>query len=114
MEGVEVVRLAVTDKDERHSPAWHAVYSFVQGNGGELFSISTDPKTNEGIVKTAKVGTNISTLMHKLICECPCVVCAHPPTCKEAGGMLAGELTSTHSKLPRLKKTDLAIAEVTG
>ncbi|KAK9392602.1 B-cadherin-like [Crotalus adamanteus] len=54
MEGVEVMRLAVTDKDERHSAAWHAVYSFVQGNSGELFSISTDPKTNEGIVKTAK------------------------------------------------------------
>uniref|UniRef100_A0A8C6XU31 Cadherin domain-containing protein n=1 Tax=Naja naja TaxID=35670 RepID=A0A8C6XU31_NAJNA len=53
-EGVEVVRLAVTDKDERHSPAWRAVYSIVQGNSGQLFSISTDPMTNEGIVRTAK------------------------------------------------------------
>ncbi|XP_070617837.1 B-cadherin-like [Erythrolamprus reginae] len=52
--GVEVVRLAVMDKDEPHSPAWRAVYSIVQGNGGGLFSISTDPKTNEGILTTAK------------------------------------------------------------
>uniref|UniRef100_A0A8C5SN93 Cadherin domain-containing protein n=1 Tax=Laticauda laticaudata TaxID=8630 RepID=A0A8C5SN93_LATLA len=53
-EGVEVVRLAVTDKDERHSPAWRAMYSIVHGNSGQLFSISTDPTTNEGIVRTAK------------------------------------------------------------
>ncbi|XP_063169185.1 B-cadherin-like [Candoia aspera] len=53
-EGVEVLRLAVTDKDERHSPAWHAVYSIIQGNDGGLFSILTDPETNEGIVTTTK------------------------------------------------------------
>ncbi|KAM6430779.1 cadherin-3 isoform 1-T1 [Liasis olivaceus] len=53
-EGAEVARLAVTDKDEHRSPAWHAVYSIVQGNGGGFFSISTDPETNEGILTTAK------------------------------------------------------------
>ncbi|XP_033012956.1 B-cadherin-like [Lacerta agilis] len=52
--GLEVVRLAVTDKDEVGSPAWLAEYNIVQGNEGNSFAISTDPETNEGILKTAK------------------------------------------------------------
>ncbi|XP_042294402.1 B-cadherin-like isoform X2 [Sceloporus undulatus] len=52
--GLEVVRLAVTDKDEEGSPAWRAKYAIVQGNESGFFSISTDPETNEGILTTAK------------------------------------------------------------
>ncbi|KAH0619708.1 hypothetical protein JD844_000646, partial [Phrynosoma platyrhinos] len=52
--GLEVVRLAVTDKDEEGSPAWRAKYAIVQGNEGGFFSVSTDPETNEGILTTAK------------------------------------------------------------
>ncbi|XP_061449889.1 B-cadherin-like [Rhineura floridana] len=52
--GLEVVRLAVTDKDQVGSPAWVAKYTIVQGNEGNFFTISTDPETNEGILKTAK------------------------------------------------------------
>lgn len=53
--GLEVVRLAVTDKDEVGTPAWRAKYSIVQGNEGGFFTVVTDPETNEGVLKTAKV-----------------------------------------------------------
>uniref|UniRef100_A0A8D2JCE2 Cadherin domain-containing protein n=1 Tax=Varanus komodoensis TaxID=61221 RepID=A0A8D2JCE2_VARKO len=52
--GLEVVRLAVTDLDEAGTPAWRARYSLQHGNEGGFFSISTDPETNEGILRTAK------------------------------------------------------------
>uniref|UniRef100_A0ABM5EUZ1 B-cadherin-like n=1 Tax=Pogona vitticeps TaxID=103695 RepID=A0ABM5EUZ1_9SAUR len=52
--GLEVVRLAVTDKDEVGTPAWRAKYTLVQGNEGGFFTIVTDPETNEGVLKTAK------------------------------------------------------------
>ncbi|XP_062997478.1 B-cadherin-like [Elgaria multicarinata webbii] len=52
--GWEVVQLAVTDVDEVNSPAWRAVYTIVQGNEGGFFAITTDPETNDGILKTAK------------------------------------------------------------
>ncbi|KAJ6652500.1 hypothetical protein lerEdw1_011470 [Lerista edwardsae] len=52
--GLEVARLAVTDKDAPHSPAWRAKYAIVQGNDGGFFAISTDPESNDGILRTAK------------------------------------------------------------
>ncbi|NXO63456.1 CADHK protein, partial [Phainopepla nitens] len=52
--GREVARLAVTDLDEPGTPAWRAVYSIVRGNDGGAFAITTDPATNEGILRTAK------------------------------------------------------------
>ncbi|XP_066494039.1 blastomere cadherin-like [Tiliqua scincoides] len=52
--GLEVARLAVTDKDAPYSPAWRAKYTIVQGNEGGFFAISTDSESNEGILRTAK------------------------------------------------------------
>lgn len=53
--GREVARLAVTDLDEPGTPAWRAVYSILRGNDGGAFAITTDPATNEGILRTATV-----------------------------------------------------------
>ncbi|NXK48034.1 CADHK protein, partial [Chauna torquata] len=52
--GLEVARLATTDLDEPQTPAWRAVYSIVRGNEGSVFTITTDPASNEGILQTAK------------------------------------------------------------
>lgn len=54
--GVVVTRLHVTDRDMQGSPAWQAVYRIKSGDQDGDFSITTDPKTNDGILKTAKVG----------------------------------------------------------
>ncbi|NXF34834.1 CADH1 protein, partial [Nyctibius bracteatus] len=52
--GVVVTRLHATDRDMRGSPAWQAVYRIRSGDQDGDFSITTDPKTNDGILKTAK------------------------------------------------------------
>ncbi|XP_059680635.1 cadherin-1-like [Gavia stellata] len=52
--GVVVARLYVTDQDMQGSPAWQAVYRIKSGDQDGDFSITTDPKTNDGILKTAK------------------------------------------------------------
>uniref|UniRef100_A0A8C4U3E9 Cadherin-1 n=1 Tax=Falco tinnunculus TaxID=100819 RepID=A0A8C4U3E9_FALTI len=52
--GVVVARLHVTDGDMQGSPAWQAVYRIKSGDQDGDFSITTDPKTNDGILKTAK------------------------------------------------------------
>ncbi|XP_075621820.1 LOW QUALITY PROTEIN: cadherin-1 [Balearica regulorum gibbericeps] len=52
--GVVVARLHVTDQDMQGSPAWQAVYHIKSGDQDGDFSITTDPKTNDGILKTAK------------------------------------------------------------
>ncbi|NXO54552.1 CADH1 protein, partial [Aramus guarauna] len=52
--GVVVARLHVTDQDVQGSPAWQAVYRIKSGDQDGDFSITTDPKTNDGILKTAK------------------------------------------------------------
>ncbi|XP_050759842.1 cadherin-1 [Gymnogyps californianus] len=52
--GVVVTRLHVTDRDMQGSPAWQAVYRIKSGDQDGDFSITTDPKTNDGILKTAK------------------------------------------------------------
>ena len=50
-----IVRLYVKDADAAGSPAWKAVFSILNDRGG-LFTITTDPETNDGLLKTAKVG----------------------------------------------------------
>ncbi|XP_039526124.1 cadherin-like protein 26 [Pimephales promelas] len=50
---VEVLRLQVTDKDERGSKAWKAKYT-IHGDKREQFKIETDPNTNEGILTVVK------------------------------------------------------------
>ncbi|NWI19803.1 CADHK protein, partial [Crypturellus soui] len=50
----EVARLAVTDLDEPGTPAWRAVYSIVRGDDGGAFSVTTDPSSNEGVLRTVE------------------------------------------------------------
>uniref|UniRef100_A0A493TYR0 Cadherin domain-containing protein n=1 Tax=Anas platyrhynchos platyrhynchos TaxID=8840 RepID=A0A493TYR0_ANAPP len=52
--GLEVTRLHTTDLDEPQTLAWRAVYSIVRGNEGGAFAITTDPASNEGVLRTAK------------------------------------------------------------
>ncbi|XP_051485397.1 B-cadherin-like [Apus apus] len=52
--GREVARLVATDLDEPSTPAWRAVYSILRGNEGGAFTITTDPASNEGVLRTAK------------------------------------------------------------
>ncbi|XP_038041264.1 cadherin-1 [Anas platyrhynchos] len=52
--GLEVARLHVTDQDMPGSPAWQAVYRIKSGDQDGTFSITTDPNTNDGILRTAK------------------------------------------------------------
>ncbi|KFV72416.1 Cadherin-1, partial [Struthio camelus australis] len=52
--GVVVARLKVKDLDMQGSPAWRAVYHIKSGDQDNDFSITTDPKTNDGILRTAK------------------------------------------------------------
>ncbi|XP_051738561.1 desmoglein-2-like isoform X2 [Ctenopharyngodon idella] len=47
---VEVVRIKVTDADLIYSENWMAVFTIVSGNEAGYFSITTDNKTNEGIL----------------------------------------------------------------
>lgn len=50
-----VARLTVTDADEKGTAAWRTKYMIVKGNEGGNFVITTDPETNDGLLKTAKV-----------------------------------------------------------
>ncbi|XP_029359003.1 cadherin-like protein 26 [Echeneis naucrates] len=47
--GSSPLRLHVTDRDSRHSPAWRATY-IIQGDEGNHFKVETDPNTNDGIL----------------------------------------------------------------
>lgn len=44
----------MTDADVPNTPAWEAVYTILNDNE-EQFVVTTDPVTNDGILKTAKV-----------------------------------------------------------
>ncbi|XP_010177993.1 PREDICTED: cadherin-1-like, partial [Mesitornis unicolor] len=52
--GAVVARLHVTDRDMQGSPAWRAVYHIKSGDQDGDFSVTTDPKTNDGVLRTAK------------------------------------------------------------
>ncbi|KAJ8339955.1 hypothetical protein SKAU_G00345880 [Synaphobranchus kaupii] len=49
-----VVKMAVTDGDEPHTPTWSTKYSIIEGNDGGFFSVSTGPSKLEGIITTVK------------------------------------------------------------
>lgn len=49
------MRIKALDKDLENTDNWRAVFDIVKGNEDELFTIETDPKTNEGILKLVKV-----------------------------------------------------------
>ncbi|XP_077165809.1 B-cadherin-like [Paroedura picta] len=52
--GFLVAKLKVEDADQQDTPAWKARYQIISGNEGGNFIISTDPQSNEGLLKTAK------------------------------------------------------------
>lgn len=68
--GVLVARLHVTDQDLPDSPAWHAVYHIQSGDPKGEFEITTDPKTNDGLLKTAKVSPAASRLPQHQLTPC--------------------------------------------
>ncbi|MGH0119993.1 UNVERIFIED_CONTAM: hypothetical protein FKN15_061111 [Acipenser sinensis] len=64
--GVLVTKLAVTDLDVPHTPAWNAKYTIVRGNTGNVFNITTEPSSNDGILRTAKGLDYETTRQHTL------------------------------------------------
>lgn len=54
---VEVMRIKAIDLDLIHTDSWLAVYEITSGNEAGYFSITTDSKTNEGIIMIHKVET---------------------------------------------------------
>uniref|UniRef100_A0A2K6DE37 Cadherin-1 n=1 Tax=Macaca nemestrina TaxID=9545 RepID=A0A2K6DE37_MACNE len=48
-----ITTLKVTDADAPNTPAWEAVYTILNDNDGQ-FVVTTNPVTNDGILKTAK------------------------------------------------------------
>ncbi|KAM3866217.1 desmoglein-2-like protein [Diretmus argenteus] len=52
--GVEVMRIKAIDLDLMYSDNWLAVFSIISGNEAGYFSITTDAKTNEGIIMIHK------------------------------------------------------------
>ena len=53
-ENAYIATLKVTDDDAPHTPAWVAVYTIVN-DPDHQFAVITDPTTNDGMLKTAKV-----------------------------------------------------------
>lgn len=53
--GVEVLRIKAIDLDLIYTDNWLAVFEFMSGNEAGFFSITTDTKTNEGIIMIRKV-----------------------------------------------------------
>ncbi|XP_059884825.1 desmocollin-2 isoform X1 [Delphinus delphis] len=51
---VEILRVAVTDKDLINTANWRANYTILKGNENGNFKIVTDPKTNEGVLCVVK------------------------------------------------------------
>ncbi|XP_074545677.1 desmoglein-2-like protein [Halichoeres trimaculatus] len=51
---VEVMRIKALDMDMIYTDNWLAVFQIISGNEGGYFSISTDAKTNEGILMINK------------------------------------------------------------
>lgn len=52
---VEAIRIKAIDKDLIHTENWEAVYTIISGNEAGYFNITTDSKTNEGILMVTKV-----------------------------------------------------------
>ncbi|XP_005280051.2 desmocollin-1 isoform X1 [Chrysemys picta bellii] len=51
---VEILRIPCLDKDEPNSPAWNCRFSIVKGNEDNNFAITTDGRTNEGVLCVVK------------------------------------------------------------
>ncbi|XP_077376292.1 desmoglein-2-like protein [Festucalex cinctus] len=51
---VEVLRMQAIDLDLKYSDNWLAVFQIISGNEGGYFTITTDAKTNQGIIMIQK------------------------------------------------------------
>lgn len=56
--GVEVLRIQAVDLDLINTTNWFAMYEIVSGNEAGYFQITTDKKTNEGVITVTKVCLN--------------------------------------------------------
>ena len=55
---VEILRVAVQDKDLINTANWRANYTILKGNEDGNFKIVTDSQTNEGVLCVVKVRIN--------------------------------------------------------
>lgn len=55
---VEILRVAVRDKDLINTANWRANYTILKGNEDGNFKIVTDSQTNEGVLCVVKVRIN--------------------------------------------------------
>ncbi|CAK6969738.1 desmoglein-2-like protein [Scomber scombrus] len=78
---VEVLRFQVLDADEDYNINWMAVFNIVSGNEEGIFSVRTDPKTNEGVlmlVKPADFEENPNIQLGVVNCHCHVIApCSH-------------------------------------
>ncbi|KAM4629815.1 desmoglein-2.1-like [Polymixia lowei] len=51
---VEVMRFTVLDDDEKNTDNWLSKFDIISGNEDGIFSIKTDPNTNEGVLMLEK------------------------------------------------------------
>ncbi|XP_074064643.1 desmocollin-3-like isoform X2 [Macrotis lagotis] len=51
---MNILRIAVQDKDLPNTANWRANYTILKGNGNKNFQIVTDPQTNEGVLSVIK------------------------------------------------------------
>lgn len=63
---VEVMRIKATDMDLIYTDNWLAVFEIISGNEAGYFNITTDSKTNEGIIRIHKVKNSCPVLMMHL------------------------------------------------
>ncbi|CAJ0962855.1 unnamed protein product [Ranitomeya imitator] len=52
--GMVILRIPIIDDDLVNTSNWRALFSITQGNGLGHFNITTDPKTNEGLLRVIK------------------------------------------------------------
>uniref|UniRef100_A0A8C6UWC5 Desmoglein 2 n=1 Tax=Neogobius melanostomus TaxID=47308 RepID=A0A8C6UWC5_9GOBI len=64
VDDVVVMRIKATDRDLRPTDNWLARFHIVKGNEDGLFSITTDPETNEGILRLVKVRAAQNSICH--------------------------------------------------
>ena len=65
---MEVLRMKAVDLDLMYSDNWLAVFTIVSGNEAGYFHITTDSKTNEGIITIVKVRLGLSLSKQSIHC----------------------------------------------